>query len=319
MDKLKTYIFNHFEQIIVLAILVSILFIHYFVHHKMAFLNFYYLPVLLAGSFLGRRIAVLASLFCILLVVIFFITISQFFTEVEGDFNVETSLILWSSFLMLTSYVTGTLFTHKEQSVRDLRNAYIGVLEILSKYLESTDRYTKGHSIRVASLATEIAIAMELPRTEVENVKAAALLHDIGKVDVSMDLIRKASTLSEEEKKKVDTHSEKGAKILNSVGNVLKEAVPIVLSHHKWYKELNSDTSLSSKAKIGACIIAVADTYDAITTDRPYRAGKPPSRALEEIKKESGKQFHPDVVEAFKRIFETKVYEFENSAIPFNI
>ena len=97
MDKLKTYIFNHFEQIIVLAILVSILFIHYFVYQKMAFLNFYYLPVLFAGFFLGRRIAVLASLFCILLVVIFFITIPQFFTVVEGDFNIEISLILWGT------------------------------------------------------------------------------------------------------------------------------------------------------------------------------------------------------------------------------
>lgn len=319
MDRLKTYIFNYFEQIVVLTVLVSILFIHYFVHQKMAFLNFYYIPVLFAGYFLGRRIAVLASLFCILLVVVFFITTPQFFPKLEGDFSIVTSLILWGSFLMLTSYVTGTLFIHKEQSVLDLRNAYIGVLEILSKYLESTDRYTKGHSIRVANLATELAIAMELSRVEIENVKAAALLHDIGKIDISMELIRKASSLSEDDRKKIDTHSEKGARILNSVRNVLKEAVPIVLSHHKRYRDLDRDRSLSDKAKIGACIVAVADTYDAITTDRPYRAGKPPSKALGEIESESGKQFHPDVVEAFRRVFETKVYELENTTIPLNI
>lgn len=284
----------------------------------MAFLNFYYLPVLLAGYFLGRRIAVLASLFCILLVVVLFITTPQFFNKIEGNFDVVLSLIFWSSFLMLTSYVTGTLFKHKEQSIQDLRNAYLGVLEILSKYLESTDRYTKGHSVRVANLATEIAIAMELTRMEVENIKAAALLHDIGKVDVSMDLIRKASSLNKEEKKEVDTHPEKGAKILNSVGNVLKGAVPIVMSHHKWYKDIehSNDASLSNELKIGACIVAVADTYDAIITDRPYRAGKVPSKALEEIENESGKQFHPEVVKAFKRVFETKISELENRIIP---
>jgi putative nucleotidyltransferase with HDIG domain len=319
MDRLKAYFFNYFEQIVVLVILISILIIHYFVYQKMASLNFYYLPVLFAGFFLGRRIAVLASLFCILLVVIFFITTPQFFIKIEGDFEIALSLILWGSFLMLTSYVTGTLFEHKERSIQDLRNAYLGVLEILSKYLGSTDRYTKGHSIRVANLAAEIAIAMELSRIEVENIKAAALLHDIGKVDVSMDLIRKASTLSEGEKRRIDAHSEKGGRILKSVGNVLKEAVPMVLSHHKWYKDMDSDKSLSDEAIIGSCIIALADTYDAITTDRPYRAGKPPSKALEEIEKESGNQFHPDVVKAFMGVFATKISELENNIIPFNI
>lgn len=319
MNRLKAYLFNNFEQIIVFAILISILFIHYFVLQKMAFLNFYYLPVLFSGYFLGRRVAVLSSFFCVLLVVVFFITTPQFFIKIEGNLEIIVSLMLWGSFLMLTSYVTGTLFEHKGRSIQDLRNAYLGVLEILSKYLEATDDYTKGHSIRVANLSTEIATAMGLPQKEAENIKAAALLHDIGKVDVSMDLIRKASALSEKEKKKVDAHSEKGAKILKSVGNVLKEAVPIVLSHHKWYRDLENDKSLSNDAKIGACVIAVADAYDAITTDRPYRAGKPPSKALEEIENESGRQFHPDVVKAFKVVFAAKRSELENNIIPFNI
>ena len=319
MNKFKTYLYNNFEQIIVFAILVSILFIHYFIHQKMAFLNFYYLPVLFAGYFLGRRTAVLASFFCVLLVVVFLIATPHFFNTAEGNLEIILSLTMWGSFLMLTSYVTGTLFEHKGQSIQDLKNAYMGVLEILSKYLESTDHDTKGHSIRVASLSSEIATALGLPHEEVENIKAAALLHDIGKVDVSMDLIRKASSLSDKEKKKIDTHSEKGAKILKSVGNVLREAVPIVQSHHKWYRDIVNDKLLSNDAKIGACVIAVADTYDAITTDRPYRAGKPPASALEEIEKESGRQFHPDVVKAFKKVFETKVYQLESSVIPFNI
>jgi len=321
MDKCKEYLFNHFEKFLVLAILISILFVHYFVYQKMAFLNFYYLPVLLAGFYLGRRTAVLFSVFCVLLVTVFFITTPQFFSKIEGNFEVTTSIILWGSFLMITSYVTGTLFTHKEKGIDDLRNAYIGVLEILSKYLGSTDRYTEGHSIRVANLATEIAIAMGLSRMSVENIKAAALLHDIGKVDVSMDIVRKASKLSKEEKEEVDTHAEKGANILKSVGNVLDEAVPIVMYHHKFYKDIeqNEDISLSSEAKLGACIIAVADTYDAITTDRPYRAGKTPAKALEEIEKESGKQFHPEVVKAFRKVFETRLSEFDNKVVHFSV
>ena len=321
MDRFKTYLYNHFEQVLILAVLLSILFVHYSVYQKMAFLNFYYLPVLLAGFFLGRRAAVLFGFFCILLVLIFFISVPQFFTPVEGELNTVMSLVLWGSFLMLTGYITGTLFMYKEASLRDLKNAYLGVLEILSKYLESADRYTKGHSVRVAGLATEMAIAMGFSRMQVENIKAAALLHDIGKVDVSMNLIKKASSLSENEKKAVDTHSEKGAKILSSLGGVLKEAVPIVLSHHKRYKDIiqESEEVLSSETTIGACIVAVADAYDAITTDRPYRAGKTPLKALEEIEEESGQQFHPEVVKAFRKIFETKAIEQDENIIPFNI
>jgi putative nucleotidyltransferase with HDIG domain len=318
MEKLKGYLLDNFEQIVVCAILVSALFLHYFVQQKMAFLNFYYLPVLFAGYFLGRRTAVLASFFCILLVVIFFMATPHFFNKVEGNMGIILNLTLWGSFLMLTSYVTGTLFEHKGKSLQDLKNAYIGVLEILSKYLEASDRYTMGHSIRVSQLATEIAIAMQLPRAEIENVKAAALLHDIGKVDVSMDLIQKASSLSTEEKKAVDIHTEKGVNILSSVGNILNEAVPMVKAHHKYYEELGNDKSLPNDAKIGACIIAVADTYDAIITDRPYRAGKTPSKALEEIEKESGKQFHPEVVKAFKRVFESRFAELADNVFSLN-
>jgi putative nucleotidyltransferase with HDIG domain len=241
----------------------------------------------------------------------------HFFKDVHGIFEPTMSLIFWGSFLVLTGYMTGTLFMQKTSSIEDLRNAYMGVLEILSKYLESADRYTKGHSVRVAKLAMEIAIARELPRMTIEHIKAAALLHDIGKINISMDLIRKASSLSEEEKKEVDTHTLKGASLLKSVANVLQDAVPIVLLHHKFYSELKElkDNIISEETNLGASIIAVADTCDAIITDRPYRAGKSPLKALEEIETESGKQFHPEVVAAFKKVFVDELDEPESEVI----
>ena len=125
MEKLKGYLLDNFEQIVVFAILVSVLFLHYFVQQKMAFLNFYYLPILFAGYFLGRRMAVLASFFCILLVVIFFMATPQFFNKVEGNMGIILNLTLWGSFLMLTSYVTGTLFEHRGKSLQDLKNALL--------------------------------------------------------------------------------------------------------------------------------------------------------------------------------------------------
>ena len=317
MEKIKNALFNNFEGCLVFITFSSILFVNYLVYQKMSFLNFYYLPVLLAGYYLSRKAAVEYSIFCIFLVTFFCIVKPRFFGDVQGVFEPAMSLIFWGSFLMLTGYITGTLFTQKTRSIEDLKNAYIGVLEILSKYLESADRYTKGHSVRVAKLAMEIGIALTLPRMTIENIKAAALLHDIGKGDVSMDLIRKASSLTEEEKREVDTHTMKGASILKSVGNVLQDSVPIVLLHHKSYKELTelNDKMISEETKISAGIIAVADTYDAIITDRPYRAGKSPIKALEEIEAGSGTQFYPVVVDAFRKVFANEMAEPDNEVI----
>jgi len=317
MERIKNALFNNFEGCLIFITFSSILFVNYLVYQKMSFLNFYYLPVLLAGYYLSRKAAVEYSIFCIFLVTFFCIVKPHFFGDIQGIFEPAMSLIFWGAFLVLTGYMTGTLFMQKTRSVDDLKNAYMGVLEILSKYLESADRYTKGHSVRVARLSMEIAIAMGLPRLTIDNIKAAALLHDIGKVEVSMDLIRKATTLSEEEKKEVDSHALKGSNLLKSVGNVLQDAVPIVLIHHKFYSEIQKldDKTVSEETKLGACIIGVADAYDAIITDRPYRAGKSPRQALEEIEKEAGKQFHPEVVAAFKKVFTDELVEPENDVI----
>ncbi len=312
MEEIRRYITKNFEQILVFVVLISVLGIHYLIDQKLAFLNFYYLPALLAGFYLGRRSAVLLSVMCVLLVTLFFLAVPNFLLDTNvGSLTLILNLVLWACFLILVSYVVGTLFREKERRIQDLKNAYMGVLEILSKYMDSADRYTKGHCVRVSDLATDIAIAMNMPRNEIENIKAAALLHDIGKVDVSMDLIKKASSLTDEEKKLVDTHVEKGADILSSMGNVLKEAVPIVLSHHRTYQDLyeTGDSSLSDNAKLGASIVSVADTYDAIITDRPYRAGKHPLQALAEIEDNAGKQFNPDVVKAFAKVLPTRVDE----------
>jgi putative nucleotidyltransferase with HDIG domain len=214
----------------------------------------------------------------------------------------------WSGFLILASVTVGTLFEQNEQRLKELKNAYIGVLEILSKYLESTDRYTKGHSVRVSELATDIGIAMELPRSEVENIRVAGLLHDIGKIEVSGEILSKAAKLSTEERELMDLHTVKGAYILSAVGGVLKEVVPIVVAHHKYFADtLESNNGGTTKIPLGARVIAVADAYDAMTTDRPYRKGMLPWESVQEIVVKAGIQFDPEVVGAFKRVVSEKM------------
>jgi len=307
MERFKQFVLRHFEQILVAVILIVALIGTYVIQEKFIILNFYYLPVLMAGYFLGRRTGVLAAVFSILAVLICILVFPTRFLDGNEILTGLLQLSSWGGFLILVSFAVGTLYEKKEQRVKELKNAYIGVLEILSKYLESTDRYTKGHSVRVSELAMEIAIAMELPRSEVENIRVSGLLHDIGKIEISSEILSKAADLSTEEKELMDLHTVKGAYILTAVGSVLKEVVPIVVAHHQYFADTFENNVGTNKIPLGARVIAVADAYDAMTTDRPYRKGIPPWEAFQEILAKTSKQFDPRVVDAFKRVVSEKL------------
>ena len=307
MEKVKNFVFKHFEKMLILSLSLVVVFINFFVVQKLAFLNFYYLPVLVAGYVLGKRMSIFTALFCVALITFSAINNPYLFQIKNSGLLLVTDLMLWGGFLILAGYVVGTLYEQKENKIQELRKAYVGVLEILAKYLESYDRYTRSHSLRVADFATNIAIAMELPRHQVENIKVAALLHDIGKIEISSDLIKKAAALTEEEKREVDSHPQKGLELLSMVGGVLKEAMPIVEAHHDHFMQVtSSEKERGKQVPLEARILAVADSFDAMITDRPYRKGKSHWEAMEELERFAGTQFDPKVVEAFKRVYAEK-------------
>ena len=308
MEQIKKFILIHFEKILIVIILLVALIGTYLIEEKTIVLNFYYLPVIASGYFLGRRLGVLTAVFSILVIVIFVLWSPEKFWSNQDWLRHVAQLSSWGGFLILASIAVGTLYEENDRRLRDLKNAYIGVLEILSKYLESTDRYTKGHSVRVSELAMEIGMAMDLPRSEIENIRVAGLLHDIGKIEISGEILRKAAQLSTEERELLDEHSVKGAYLLTSVGSVLKEVVPIVVSHHRYFTDsIGESPSEIRGVPMGARIIAVADAFDAMTSDRPYRKGMPPWEAMEEIVKNAGKQFDPEVVSAFKHVIRERM------------
>ena len=308
MDKIKVFLVKHFEKILVFIILVAATFGTIFMQDKTLLLNFYFLPVVFGAYYLGKRLGVLSAFLSILAVIICAFIFHAHFFPPEQEFRGIFVLCSWGGFLLLTSYAVGGLYEQKERRMEELQRAYVGILEILSKYIETKDGYTKGHSMRVSEYAKSIAIAMELPRHMVENVRVAGLLHDIGKIDISTEVIQKAASLTPQEKDLLDTHSERGGVILAKVGEVLQEVVPIVVAHHRYFeKALDSSADALKELPLGARIVAVADAFDAITTDRPYRKGKPPWEAVQEIVNQTGHQFDPGVVEAFRRVIATQI------------
>ena len=292
--------FKNFEQLLVLFILIAVAALNYCIDQKLALLNLFYLPVLVAGFILGKKKALMTSLLSIASVTFYVVMYPDSYQPSESLLSLAITLISWGSFLTLASIIVGYLHEENDKKYAQLKGAYVGILEILSKYIESADKYTQGHSVRVSHYATEIAAAMKLPQKEIDNIRVAALLHDVGKVEISTELIRKAASLSKDEKLLMSTHTQKGAQLLSSVGDVLSEAVPLVLSHHAYFAPHENKDASSGIPPLGARIIAVADSYDAMVTDRPYRSGMQPWQALEELDKGTGSQFDPEVVKYFK-------------------
>lgn len=308
MEQFKQWVVERFEKVLIGLILLAALIGTYLIEEKSIILNFYYLPVLVASYLLGRRMGLLTAILSVLVVLLFAAVFPERFFENRQIVSGVALLSSWAGFLILSSILVGTLYELSERRMLDLKKAYIGILEILSKYLESTDQYTKGHSLRVSDMAQETARAMGMSPVEVENIRAAGLLHDIGKIEISVDVLRKAADLNAEERTLMDTHVSKGGNILSSVGAVLRDVVPIVLAHHRHFiTGAGTEPGERSRIPLGARILAVVDSFDAMVTDRPYRKAMPPWKAVEEIAAMTGTQFDPRVVEAFKTVVSARM------------
>ncbi len=306
MDNARSFFVKHFE-IIIIAILVSATtFTLFVVVDKFAFLNFFYIPVLAAAYYLGRTRGVLTGLLAVLLIALFAIINPDFLGDIMQGSPV-TSVALWGAFLIVTAWVVGGMYETKTRTLEDLQHAYDGIIEILAKFIDVVDGCTKEHSVRVSELAVCIAHEMELPGPECEHVRVAGLLHDIGKLEVSISVLNKASALTEDEWREMRAHTTKGAELLSPVGAVLRDVIPIVLHHHEFFDGGGYTGVAGRDIPIGARILAVADAYDSMITDRPYRAGKHPWQALAEVEDKSGTQFDPNVVEAFTRIHRSRM------------
>lgn len=172
-------------------------------------------------------------------------------------------------------------------------------VQTLVRVLESRDAYTKGHSDRVAKYAGQIAEEMKLSSQKVELVREAALLHDIGKLGVQEMILNKKSELSDEDRQTIRKHPLIGEELLKPV-TLDKEILAIVREHHERYDGKGYPDGLSGdRIDMLAAIVAVADSYDAMTSHRAYMKNLSRDEAIDQLRKNSGLQFNPKVVEAF--------------------
>jgi putative two-component system response regulator len=200
-------------------------------------------------------------------------------------------------------------------------NSALGVFELLeqthfetvkafSEALDAKDQYTAGHSRRVMEYSADIGKRMELGPDDIEMLKKSALLHDIGKIGVPDAVLHKEGRLSDLEYSIIKSHSEIGAAILNTI-KLFKPLVPAMYHHHERFDGRGYPQGIEGEQiPLHARIIAVADSFDAITSNRPYRKAFPLKDALSELEQNKGIQFDPYIADVFIEILNDSPYYF---------
>jgi HD-GYP domain-containing protein (c-di-GMP phosphodiesterase class II) len=185
---------------------------------------------------------------------------------------------------------------------QNLQSAYLEFVGSLASALDARDRYTSGHSGRVSELSCATAMALGVAGDELNDIRIGALLHDIGKIGISDTVLQKPGKLTEQEFAIVKQHPEIGRRILEGVQGFSPYLAAVELHHENWDGTGYPKGQTGETTPLAARIIHVADAYDAMTTNRPYRAGMSHSEAIHIIQKYAGRQFDPRVVNAFLEI-----------------
>ena len=188
------------------------------------------------------------------------------------------------------------------QLIETLEQFHWGTLTALARAIDAKSAWTSGHSERVTAMALRIAQAMGLGTKDLQVMQRGGLLHDIGKIGTPPNILDKAGKLDAEELRTMRDHVSIGLRILEPIP-AFKEAIPIVAQHHEWFNGKGYPEGLAGDdISLHARIFAVADCYDALISDRPYRQGLPKQQVVKMLEEGSGTQFDPNVIDAFLRI-----------------
>ena len=302
MKTIKTFFLKHFEGSLIMLIILGILAIAFLVHFKFVFLNFFFLPVILAGYFLGKKEAVLISILSILLV-LFYLLFSKILAGAGVGLSLDEgiTLVTWSSFLILIAAMIGTLSEQRETRMKNLYSAYIGVLEILLKYLEVADE-KKPRSVRIAHRAGKMAGVAGLDKRQVENIKSAALLFEAGDLQSNLPLFDEISEFMGAEGDITKSPiGDREKVLLQTTTSLLKDVEPILSDYYRYYvQDADKLDKNLSEIPVGSSILALADIYDRIENKAPPFHDLEEYSSLKNILSLSGRTFHEAAVNALQ-------------------
>lgn len=230
-----------------------------------------------------------------------FPTINLFFICLFGVI-LTAVYVEYGWFMVTLLFLPFMLARYVFTTYKDLQQSYLQTVESLASAIETKDEYTSGHSRRVEQYSSQIAAEMKLSRHRCETIRYAALLHDIGKIGIPETVLNKPGRLTDEEMALIQQHPEKGAHIIEDIA-FLSDAVEVIRCHHEWYNGCGYPAGKTGREMpLEAMILCVADSFDAMTTNRSYRHAMSREEAMEELRRGSGTQFCPEVVKAMEKV-----------------
>jgi len=325
---LGVYLRRNFEQVFVLLTLVSVVLINYWLPQKIAIINFYFLPVIVAGYLVGVRLSVLGALFCVLLVAFYAALYPQHFTVPRSGAELALHLSAWGGFLILAGAVVGKqqerlqqriaqalqLNAELSRSYSDLNDARTATVLGLAKLAEYRDRETGQHLERIREYSRVLAGQLArhpkyrdyITPAYVQDIYLSSILHDIGKVGIADRVLCKPGRLTAAEFEEVKRHTTLGGEALRAVEvqlegeSFLTLGKEVAFNHHEHWDGRGYPRGLrGQEIPLSARIVAVADVYDAVTSRRVYKRSYTHAEARGLIAVDRGRQFDPDVVDAF--------------------
>lgn len=233
--------------------------------HRLLALNLFYLPVIISGYFLGRYSAGVLALLSALTVTVSTILFPQQFASYVTPTEIAITLTLWSAVLGLAAILIGTLCDERASTVSELQRAYVGMAEVLSRYLHGNDPQNSSRAQRVARLCNAISDALRLPPKHADDIRVAALLHDLGEVEITTKLIRRAvDSLEHTDPYAHSTFT--GGDLVESLGEVLQGAVPLLATQDEGVMSLVTERG-GYEVPFGVHVIRAARTYDQLSFD----------------------------------------------------
>ncbi len=221
-----------------------------------------------------------------------------------GDYDFRLNVKVNDEFKLLAEAFNNMAVSIKNSN-RRIKRAFLDTIRALTAALEAKDPYTKGHSERVMKYGIAIAREMGIDEDVIENLKYLYILHDIGKIGIDENILNKPEMLSEDERRIILEHSKIGGDIIAPISFMDKDLIKIVTSHHERQDGKGYPKGLKgNEIPLSVAILTVADAFDAMVTDRPYRKAHDIEYAKKELLKYVGTQFRRDVVEAFLRVLE---------------
>lgn len=277
--------------------------------YKLVALNLFFLPIVLSGYYLGRTSAGILALFCALAVTVATTLDPSGFAAYSSPITIGLALTVWAAVLGMTAILVGTLCDERAAKVNELHEAYVGVVEVLSRYLQTGDPKVKGKPIRVAEMCQSVAEEMKLPRKQIDDIRVGALLSDLGNVEITTKLMSRAVDSLESGSSGSEHHTFLGTDLLDSLGMVLHSALPLLMSQpescapQKGFHDApaSAEDGLCGDVPLGARIIHAVRAYDDLVSADADGQTNSSTGAIAELRRAASKEVEREVVTAIER------------------